>query len=41
MVGALADGAAVADAIERFWSELVPWVERRGIALAEARQIPF
>jgi hypothetical protein len=39
--GALADGVIVVDAIERFWADLLPWVERHGITLVETQRVPF
>jgi len=41
MAGTLSDPAVVAEAIEQFWTDLVLWVERRGIILVESRRIPF
>ena len=39
--GTLSDPTAISDAIERFWLDLVPWVERHGITISEPRRIPF
>lgn len=41
IAGTLSDGARVAEAIERFWRDLVPWVEAHGITIAESERIPF
>jgi hypothetical protein len=41
VAGTLSDPASVAAACERFWRDLVPWAERRGIRLVEPRRILF
>ena len=41
MDGTLSESGVIADAIEQFWHDLVPWIESLGITIAESRRIPF